>query len=132
MKYFHTMLTCAKVSNKNRQCRQQLTICVQKIQKYGIVTIATSNLGAHVIVWGSPKQRLTQGRPYKECFEVARYFFKRIGDYAHERNVTIGFEANAREYGCDVCYTATQAAELVRATSSAGFRLHLDTANMHL
>jgi len=109
-----------------QQVREELRAHTMKV-----IDLA-SNLGARVIVWGSPKQRLTQGRPYEECFELARRFFKTIGDYAHEKNVTIGFEANAREYGCDFCYTALQAAELVRATASVGFRLHLDTANMHL
>ena len=91
-----------------------------------------SNLGARVIVWGSPKQRLVRGQSYAECFQVAVEFFKSLGDYAYEKNVIIGFEANATAYGCDFCYTAKQAAALVRATRSAGFLLHLDTANMHL
>lgn len=91
-----------------------------------------SNLGARVIVWGSPKQRLLRGKPYTDCFQIAVQFFKSLGDYAFDKNVVIGFEANATSYGCDFCFTAKQAAELVRATDSAGFRLHLDAANMHL
>lgn len=91
-----------------------------------------SNLGAHVVVWGSPKQRLMHGKPSDECFQIAVKFFKSIGDYAHSKHVVIGFEPNARAYGCDFCYSAAQAATLVRATGSAGFRLHLDAANMHL
>ncbi|MDA9766616.1 TIM barrel protein [bacterium] len=91
-----------------------------------------SNLGAGVIVWGSPKQRLLRGKSYTVCFQIAVQFFKALGDYAFEKNVVIGFEANARSYGCDFCFAAKQAAELVRATDSAGFLLHLDAANMHL
>ena len=91
-----------------------------------------SNLGARVIVWGSPKQRLLRGKSHADCFQIAVRFFKALGDYAFEKNVVIGFEANATSYGCDFCFTAKQAAELVRATDSAGFLLHLDAANMHL
>ena len=29
-------------------------------------------LGARIIVWGSPKQRQTNGKLYHECFEIAK------------------------------------------------------------
>ena len=91
-----------------------------------------SNLGARVIVWGSPKQRLIHDKSYEECFHIAAKFFNSLGDYALEKDVVIGFEPNAKVYGCDFCFTAKQAVELVRAAKSPGFRLHLDTGNMHL
>ena len=35
-----------------------------------------SRLGARVIVWGSPKQRQTNGRAYEECFTIACDWFQ--------------------------------------------------------
>jgi len=96
-----------------------------------VIRLANS-VGAKIIVWGSPKQRVTHGHSLEECFTIACAFFRHLGDYAHEKNVIIGFEANAREYGCDFCYDTSQAAQLVRAVNSPGFRLHLDSANIHL
>ena len=91
-----------------------------------------SALGARVIVWGSPKQRKTHGRPYDDCFQLATKWFRLAGSYANERNVVIGIEANARDYGCDFCYTTPQAALLVRSVDCPGVKLHLDTANLHM
>lgn len=91
-----------------------------------------SDFGAKIIVWGSPKQRLTHGKPYDECLQIAVSWFKTCGEYAKEKGVIIGFEANAKEYGCDFCYTTPQAAELVLSVNSPGFQLHLDTANLHM
>lgn len=96
-----------------------------------VVNLAAS-VGAKFIVWGSPKQRSTHGQSYSSCFDIAVTFFKHLGKYSYERDVIIVFEPNAKEYGCDFCYNATQAATLVRAVETRGFRLHLDTANMHL
>lgn len=97
----------------------------------GVIDLA-SHLGARIIVWGSPKQRQTHGRAYEECFTIACDWFREIGEYSQQKGVTIGIEANAKEYGCDFCYTTDQAAELVRAVDHLGVRLHLDTGNMHM
>ena len=96
-----------------------------------VVNLAAS-LDVKVIVWGSPKQRLTHGQSYESCFKIAVSFFKHLGDYAHQNDVVIAYEANAQQYGCDFCFNAAQAAALVRATDSPGLKLNLDTANMYL
>ena len=90
------------------------------------------NLGAKIIVWVSPKQRQIRGQLYGDCFDIACSWFRRLGRSAHEKGVTIGIEANAKEYGCDFCFTTSQAAELVRVIDCPGVKLLLDTANMHL
>jgi len=89
-------------------------------------------LGARTIVWGSPKQRKIGDRAYAECFGEAVAFFQGLGAYAASKGVVIAMEANAREYGCDFCFTVDQAAQLVRAVGSEGMRLHLDAACMHM
>eukprot|EP00742_Colponemidia_sp_Colp-10_P003864 GILJ01004115.1.p1 GENE.GILJ01004115.1~~GILJ01004115.1.p1 ORF type:complete len:547 (+),score=74.22 GILJ01004115.1:41-1681(+) len=89
-------------------------------------------LGAKSLVFGSPKNRLTNGRPFDECFDIATSFFREAGAYAAEKGVCICLEANPTNYGCDFMTTAVDAARLVRAVNSNGVRLHLDSACMHL
>ena len=83
-----------------------------------------------------PRSSITRsqirGQLYGDCFDIACSWFRRLGRSAHEKGVTIGIEANAKEYGCDFCFTTSQAAELVRVIDCPGVKLLLDTANMHL
>ena len=106
--------------------REDMLIHVKKV-----IDVA-SVFGARVIVWGSPKQRQTRGRPHDECFQLASTWFRLAGSYALEKNVVIGIEANAKEYDCDFCYTTPQAARLVRSIDCPAVKLHLDTGNMHM
>ena len=95
-----------------------------------MVADLAAHLGAKPLVFGSPKNRDPGNRP--NAFAEAKEFFFSIGSYCEKIGVTLCLEANPTQYGCTFITNAGQAAELVRAVNSPGFRLHLDTACMFL
>lgn len=96
----------------------------------GRVIQLASQLGAGPLVFGSPKNRSTEGRPREEMWPLAVEFFRRVGEVAAAHGTVIGFEHVPPEYACDFGNTVSDAAELVRAVASAGFGLHLDAGGM--
>lgn len=97
-----------------------------------MVADAASWLGAGPLVFGSPKNRDPGERTAAQAFSEATDFFREIGEYCAGVGVTLCLEANPEQYGARFITNASQAAELVRAVDSQGFRLHLDSACMYL
>jgi sugar phosphate isomerase/epimerase len=91
-----------------------------------------ARLGARALVFGSPKARRREGLPPNEALRIAGEFFRDVGDAAARRGVCVCIEANPPQYGADFILNAGEAINLVRGIDSPGFRLHLDTACMHL
>ncbi len=83
-------------------------------------------LGARILVFGSPKNRLRGPLSVADANAIARSFFAELGDWAHQHRVSIGIEANPPEYGCDFVTSTQEAASLVAEVASAGFSLHMD------
>lgn len=91
-----------------------------------------SDLGAECMVFGAPRNRDRGTLLEDEAFAIAVDFFSRAGAYCSQRGTCLGFEANPAQYGCNFVTDSVTAARLVRAVGSTGFRLHLDTACLHL
>jgi sugar phosphate isomerase/epimerase len=91
-----------------------------------------NSLNIRVMVFGSPRNRQKGNLSTKEALDIARPFFKTLGDYALSKNTSICIEANARHYGCDFINTTDEAYDLVQGVDSDGFGLHLDLGNMLL
>jgi sugar phosphate isomerase/epimerase len=89
-------------------------------------------LGAGPLVFGSPKNRKTGGRPAAEVEAIAVEFFRRAGDAALRHHVTLCIEPNPVQYDCDWVTCARHGIEFVRKVAHPGFRLHLDAAGMKL
>lgn len=97
----------------------------------GMIDLAEA-LGAGVLVFGSPKNRLIGPRPADEADAIAVSTFRELGSYAASRRVSFCIEANPTDYGCDFVTTTAEAFELVRRVDSEGFALHVDTGGMSL
>lgn len=97
----------------------------------GMIDLA-ADLGAHALVFGSPRNRARGTLALEEAFEVAAPFFAALGDHAAARGTALCIEAIPPEYGCDFVTTAADAAALVARGGSSGFRLHLDAGGMQL
>lgn len=104
----------------------------QTLAHLKMVADLAASLGAKPMVFGSPKNRDPGTRARAAAFAEAKEFFYTIGSYCEKIGVTLCLEANPTQYGCTFITNAWQAAELVRAVNSPGFRLHLDTACMFL
>jgi sugar phosphate isomerase/epimerase len=90
------------------------------------------SLGATRLVFGAPKNRLPGTLSRGAAFVSAVDFFREVGDAYHRQGVVLCLEPNPPQYGCEFITTTSEAARLVEAVRSPGFRLHLDTACMML
>jgi sugar phosphate isomerase/epimerase len=91
-----------------------------------------AELGAKVLVFGSPKNRSSSYTDSEENWRVAVDFFRDLGEYAHSKGVFFCIEPNPRKYECTFVCDTNEALKLVKAVNSPGFRLHLDAAIMTL
>lgn len=89
-------------------------------------------LGAKVLVFGSPKNRRREQLGDDEAVPKACDFFRRLGDVAEAHHVVIGIEPNPVEYGCDFLTTGADAARFVERVQHPAIALHLDTACLAL
>ena len=85
-----------------------------------------STLGAHALVFGSPKNRARGALPVADAMGIAATFFREVGEHAHERGAVLCIEANPPEYGCDFVTTTAEAIALCRLTDHPGIQLNLD------
>lgn len=88
--------------------------------------------GAGPLVFGSPKNRLKRDMTHAQALASAIPFFREVGDACAEAGSCLVMEANPEAYGADFCTSLAQAAELVAAVDSPGFRLHLDAGGLAL
>ena len=91
-----------------------------------------SKLGAHVLVFGSPKNRRIDNLELQEAEEIAQSFFYDLGEVATQHGLMFCIEPNPPAYNCNFITNSSQGLELVTKTNSKGFGLHLDAAGMTL
>lgn len=89
-------------------------------------------LGARSLVFGAPKNRELNGYSEERAFGIARECFACVAPDYERLGICLCLEANPSQYGCQFLTDSAQAAKMVRAVNSPGFRLHLDTACMYL
>lgn len=96
------------------------------------IMAVASALGAGPLVFGSPRNRKTNGRSPHEVEAIAIEFFRRAGDAALRHHVTLCIEPNPTQYDCDWVTCAADGTDIVKKVDHPGFRLHLDAAGMHM
>ena len=90
----------------------------------------SSEIGAKLLVFGSPKQRyIEKDSSYKEARKWAKEVFVRSLDKAKERGVTVCLEPLARR-GTNFINTAKEAVSLIEEIDHPNFKLHLDVMAM--
>ncbi len=89
-------------------------------------------MGAKVLVFGSPKNRQRGSMSKIEAARIATDFFTELGKHAKNHNVYFCIEPNPPAYGCDFITTAREGIDIVDLVNSEGFGLHLDMAGMVL
>jgi len=92
-----------------------------------------AHLGARVLVFGSPRNRTVPEGMSPECGGAkAIAFFAELGARYAEFGVVLGLEPNPAAYQCNFIRNVGEAAQLVRAVDSPGFRLHLDAGALQM
>lgn len=84
-------------------------------------------LGATRLVFGSPKNRDRSGLSDQQVIDVAIPFFRKLGDIAKFRDVTICLEPNPVCYGANFMTTSQETADVVRQVAHPAIRMQLDT-----
>ena len=85
-------------------------------------------LGAGVMVFGAPRNRLRGDLAPDAAMDRAVPLFRALGAACCDHGTTLGIEANPAQYGGDFLLRWSEAAALVARVDHAGVVLHLDTA----
>jgi len=80
-------------------------------------------ISAPHVVFGNPRNRRMQS---KSDWQTGVYFFSACAEYAANRNVVIGLEANPASYGTNYLTTTREVFDLVGELNSAYLRANLD------
>lgn len=91
-----------------------------------------AGLGATRLVFGSPKNRDRSGVTDDRVLPVAVEFFRRLGDVAASRGVTVCLEPNPVRYGANFMTDSAGAARVVRAIDHPAIRLQVDTGALRI
>lgn len=91
-----------------------------------------SDLGASVLVFGSPVNRRVGETGSSDVRRIEKEFFSRLGDEAAAAGVSFCVEPNPVEYGCDYLQTIRNVRELYARVPSEGLGIHIDTGSMTL
>ncbi|WP_420539410.1 sugar phosphate isomerase/epimerase family protein [Paenibacillus polymyxa] len=104
-----------------------------KLKEYvlGIMDLA-GKIGVKALVFGSPKNRLSNGLSKSEQLDIAIPFFAELAEAAVIENVTLCIEPNPPQYGCDFITNSDEGIQLVQEVNHAGFQLHLDAGALTL
>ncbi|KAF6578927.1 sugar phosphate isomerase/epimerase [Paenibacillus sp. EKM212P] len=104
-----------------------------KLKEYvmGIMGLA-GKIGVKALVFGSPKNRLSNGLSKNEQLDIAIPFFTELAESAVTENVTLCIEPNPSQYGCDFITNSEEGLQLVREVNHPGFQLHLDAGTLTL
>ncbi|MEP6496042.1 MAG: sugar phosphate isomerase/epimerase family protein [bacterium] len=89
-------------------------------------------LGAHALVFGSPKNRLRGSLAVERAIDIATVFFREVGEHAHDQRLAVCIEANPPAYGCDFITTTAEAVNLCRLIDHPGIRVNGDLGGMTL
>ncbi len=91
-----------------------------------------SDLGAKILVFGSPKNRFIGDQDRDQARQVAVDFFRDLAEEAQRAGTLFCLEPNAAAYGCDFILNAEEGRALVQQVAHPGFALHLDAGVMTL
>lgn len=97
-----------------------------------LVADIANGFGSKVLVFGAPKNRKRGQLPYSKAMDVASEFFRKAGEICDAHECCIGLEHNPVEYGCDFVTNVLDAKELVKQVNHNGFKLHVDSAGLHM
>lgn len=89
-----------------------------------------SSLGIKTLVFGSPKNKLRQGRTKQEADDEASVFFRYVGKLSHNRGITFCIEPTPLMYGGDYLSSTREVISLLKQNKVPGLALNLDIGAM--
>ena len=101
-------------------------------EHFKLLSEIAHGIGSKVLVFGAPKNRKRNQTPYPEATKIAAEFFTKAAEICWQSECLIGLEHNPVEYGCDFITNMHDAKQLVKQVDHQGFKLHLDSAGLHM
>lgn len=100
--------------------------------KYTMKAIDFANaVGAKNLVFGCPKNRnIPKNADLNNAHSLAVDFFRQLGNYALDREVVIGMEANPAIYGTNFLNTTQDALKFIKQVDSEGVKLNFDVGTL--
>jgi D-psicose/D-tagatose/L-ribulose 3-epimerase len=102
------------------------------IEHFYQLTDVANGLGAKVMIFGAPKNRLRGQLSIPDAMDMAGNLFSKLGDICQAQGCCIGIEHNPIEYGCDFLINAADSRYFVDLLSHPGVQLHLDSGGLYL
>lgn len=96
------------------------------------VSELANGFGSQILVFGAPKNRRRGQITHSEAMNLAAEFFRKAAEICEMNDCCIGLEHNPVEYGCDFVTNVMDAKELVGLVNNKGFKLHVDSAGLHM
>jgi sugar phosphate isomerase/epimerase len=87
-------------------------------------------LEANYLVFGSPKNRKTNGKCINECNQIFLETFTELANY--NKNIFIGIEPNPRYYNCEYLINYSEVSKIVKTINHPKIVPHLDFACVSL
>jgi len=89
---------------------------------------AASEIGAPVLVFGSPLNRIKGNLSKPEADLIAMDFFQTLDQKIHGLRVSIAIEPNPTMYECDYLNSATQVLDFLKVLDCSNIKLNFDLA----
>lgn len=99
-------------------------IYLQKISKVAEI------LGAKVMMFGSPKNRIKGKLSNKNANEIAATFFYKLAEYTSKKDISIVIEPNPSIYGGDYILNFEEAIDLCKIVNHDYFGLNIDSGTI--
>ena len=96
------------------------------------VSAIAASLGAGVMVFGSPRNRLRGDLPPAEAWQRGRERLRRLAEIAAAAGVALGIEPVPPVYGADFLTAWREVLRMVQEVDHPGVRVHLDTGCVSL
>ena len=80
-----------------------------------------------VFVFGCPKNRYINGTNNDDIFI---HFFREIGDYIGDNDLTICIENNSKQYGCNYLNTISEVGDIVTKINHKNIKMMVDIGNV--
>lgn len=109
---------------QNKETRAKTLVYLQEMIRVSAV------LGVRVVVFGSPKNRMTKGLDRREVLDIALPFFTELGETAKQYKVFFCIEPNTLGYGCDFITNTQEGIEFVQIVDHPHIGLNLDVGIM--
>jgi D-psicose/D-tagatose/L-ribulose 3-epimerase len=88
------------------------------------------DLGAPILIFGSPKNRRIEGMDHEEALSIAKDFFSELGEKARSRDCYFCLEPNPEEYGADFMLDTAETLAVIHEVSHPNVSLNLDSGIM--